>query len=240
MKTYQDKHVLVSGASRGVGLEIAKHFLQQGATVIGLSRGASTYKHANYIHFSVDLGDPEAIVECFRTKISKHVKRLDIVVNNAAVLTSQYAMILPIKNAKEMVNTNLLGVFFVSREAAKLMRGKEPGRIINIGSMATSLEPMGDSLYAATKAGVHTLANVMAKEFSSLNITCNTLAISAIETDMLRSHTPQAQTKIKDIISRMPIPRIAKPDDVLNVIDFFASERSSYITAQIIYLGGIN
>lgn len=240
MKTYQDKHVLVSGASRGVGLEIAKHFLQQGATVIGLSRGASTYKHANYIHFSVDLGDPEAIVECFRTKISKHFKRLDIVVNNAAVLTSQYAMILPIKNAKEMVNTNLLGVFFVSREAAKLMRGKDPGRIINIGSMATSLEPMGDSLYAATKAGVHTLANVMAKEFSSLNITCNTLAISAIETDMLRSHTPQAQTKIKDIISRMPIPRIAKPDDVLNVIDFFASERSSYITAQIIYLGGIN
>lgn len=237
---YADKIVIVTGASRGVGLEVTKHFINYGATVLGLSKGASPHQHEKYHHFSVDLGDPEAISNCFRKEIGKQFKRIDIVINNAAVMTSQYAMIMPIKNAVDMVHVNLLGVFFVSREAAKLMRGKEPGRIINIGSMASSLEPIGDSVYAATKAGISSLANVLAKELSPMNVTCNTLAITAIETDMLNSHSANAQVKIKEIINNLPIPRMATADDILNVIDFFAADRSSYITAQTIYLGGIN
>ncbi len=237
---YKDKVVLVTGASRGVGLEITKHFIKNGATVIGLSRGVSEFTHEHYKHFSVDIGNPESIANCFRKEIGKQFKRIDIVINNAAVMTSQYSMIMPIKNAMDMVNVNLLGVFFVSREASKLMRGKEQGRIINVGSMASSLEPIGDAIYAATKAGISSLANVMAKELSSMNITCNTLAITAIETDMLNSHSAVAQVKIKEIINNLPIPRMATVDDILNVIDFFAADRSSYITAQTIYLGGIN
>ena len=237
---YKDKIVLVTGSSRGVGFEITKHFLNNNASVIGLSKGNHHFEHERYTHFSVDLGDPEAIVNCFRKEIGKKFRKIDIVVNNAAVLTSQYSMIMPIKNAMDMVNINLLGVFFVSREAAKLMRNPDAGRIINIGSMASSLEPIGDSIYAACKAGVSTLANVMAKEFSSMNVTCNTIAITAIETDMLNQHSSTAQVKIKEIISNLPIPRIATADDIFNVVDFFASERSSYITAQTIYLGGIN
>ena len=95
-------------------------------------------------------------------------------------------------------------------------------------------------MYAATKSAISTLANVMAKELSSMNITCNTVAITAIETDMLNSHSDIAKEKIRDIINSLPIPRIATVDDVTNVIDFFASEKSSYITGQTIYLGGIN
>jgi 3-oxoacyl-[acyl-carrier protein] reductase len=238
---YKNKVVLITGASRGVGLLIAEYFLKNGATVVGLSRGEnSNLKHNNYFHFSVDLGTPDNISSCFRKEISKQFKTIDILINNAAVMTSQYAMIMPIKNAVDMINTNLLGVFIVSREASKLMRSKSHSRIINIGSMASSLEPMGDSIYAATKAGIISLANVMAKEFSSMNITCNTLAITAIDTDMLRSHNDTAQDKIKEIIAAMPVPRFADIDDILNVIDFFASDRSSYVTAQTIYLGGIN
>jgi 3-oxoacyl-[acyl-carrier protein] reductase len=237
---YKDKVVLVTGSSRGVGLEITKHFINNNATVIGLSRNKSAFEHERFRQFSVDIGDPESISNCFKKEIMKQFKRIDIVINNAAVMTSQYSMIMPVKNAVDMVNVNLLGVFFISREASKLMRGKEPGRIINIGSMASSLEPIGDSIYAATKAGISSLANVMAKELSSLNITCNTVAITAIETDMLNSHSATAQVKIKEIIANLPIPRMATADDILNVIDFFAADRSSYITAQTIYLGGIN
>lgn len=237
---YQGKVVLVTGASRGVGLEIACHFIGLGANVIGISRGKGNIEDINYKHYSIDLSDPDSIVSCFKNHISKDFKRIDIVVNNAAVMTSQYSMIMPIKNAVDMVNINLLAVFFVSREAAKLMRNKEPGRIINIGSMAVSLEPAGDSIYAACKAGINKLANIMAKEFSNYNITCNTVSISAIETDMLFQHSDVGQLKIKEIIKKLPIPRNAVVDDVLNVIDFFASDRSSYITAQTIYLGGIN
>ena len=162
---------------------------------------------------------------------------IDIVVNNAAVLTSQYAMIMPPGAAQAMVNVNLLAPFLVSREAAKMMRKTKWGRIINIGSMAASLEPIGDSMYAATKARLSTLTNVMAKEFGSMNVTCNTLAITAIDTDML-SQVPR--DKVEAIIAGLPIPRFAKPDDILNIIDFFASERSSYITAQTIFMGGVN
>lgn len=237
---YKGKIVVVTGASRGVGFEITKHFIRNGATVLGLSRGESSFTDKNYKHFSVDIGDPESITNCFKKEIGRQFKVIDIVINNAAVMTSQYSMIMPVKNALEMVKVNLLGVFFVSREAAKLMRGKEHGRIINIGSMASSLEPIGDSVYAATKAGISSLANVMAKELSSMNITCNTLAITAIETDMLNSHSLTAQVKIKEIINSLPIPRMASADDILNVIDFFAADRSSYVTAQTIYLGGIN
>lgn len=237
---YSNKIVLVSGASRGIGLEITKHFMMNGATVIGLSRGLTKFQHEQYHHFCVDIGDPKLITNFFKKEIGKKFKRIDIVINNAAVMTSQYSMIMPIKNAVDMVNVNLLGVFFISREAAKLMRGKEQGRIINIGSMASSIEPIGDSIYAATKAGISSLANVMAKELSSMNITCNTVAITAFETDMLKSHTDSAKEKIKKIVNGLPIPRMAIADDILNVIDFFASDRSSYVTAQTIYLGGIN
>ena len=236
---YSNKTVLVTGASRGVGYEIVQYFLRNNAEVIGFSRGNSTIEHNEYHHYSVDLADASDIAKTFKL-VAKQFKTIDILINNAAVLTSQYSLIMPIKNAVDMVNINLLGAFFVSRESAKLMRKSEYGRIINISSMAVSLEPSGDSIYAATKAGIQTLANVMAKEYSSMNITCNTFAISAIETDMLRQHTPAAQEKIKGIIHDLPIPRMAKIDDILNVIDFFCSARSSYISGQMLYLGGLN
>ena len=237
---YKQKVVLITGSSRGVGLELTKHFIKNGATVIGMSKGISTFKDNRYEHYSVDIGNPDSISECFKKNIRNTVNKIDIVINNAAVLTAQFSMIMPKKSVLDMVNVNLLGVFFVSREASKLMRNNEQGRIINIGSMASSLEPIGDSIYAATKAGIISLANVMAKEFSKMNVTCNTLAITAIGTDMLNSHSASGQLKIKEIINNLPIPRMANYDDIINVIDFFASDRSSYITAQTIYLGGIN
>ena len=238
---YTNKIVLITGSSRGVGLELARHFINNNATVIGISRQPNkNLEHSNYHHYSLDLSNPQSISDCFRKEIGRDFKTIDIVINNAAVMTSQYSMIMPLKNMLDMVNVNLIAVFLVSREAAKLMRGKTPGRIINIGSMASSLEPVGDAIYAATKSAINTLANVMAKELSSMNITCNTVAITAIETDMLNSHSDIAKEKIRDIIKSLPVPRIATVDDVVNVIDFFASEKSSYITGQTIYLGGIN
>jgi 3-oxoacyl-[acyl-carrier protein] reductase len=139
--------------------------------------------------------------------------------------------------AKSMVDTNLLGAFLVSREAAKLMRKEKWGRIINISSMAVSLEPMGDTMYAACKAGLTVMGNIMAKEFAPFGITVNTLGISAIETDMLRQ---LPQDTIQGVITRLPLPRPAQPEDILNVIDFYVSDRSSYITAQCLYLGGVH
>lgn len=236
MKIYSGKCALVTGSRRGVGRLIAEHLLKNGARVIGFARGLATFEHPLYSHIQVDLGESSSIQAAFND-LKKLSSDLHIVVNNAAVLTSQYAMIMPPSAAKAMLNTNLLGPFMVSREASKLMRKTKWGRILNISSMAVSLEPIGDSMYAASKAGLVTLTNIMAKELSPMNITCNTLAVSAIKTDML-AQIPQE--KIAQIIATLPIPRFAEADDILNVVDFIASERSSYITAQTIYLGGIN
>lgn len=234
---YSSKTVLVTGSSRGVGKTIAEHFLNNGADkVIGFARGQGSIAHQNYLHFEVDVGSTDAVIQGFAA-LRQVSDSIQIVVNNAAVLTSQYSMIMPPAAAQSMVNVNLLGTFMVSREAAKMMRKRKWGRIINIGSMAASLEPVGDSIYAACKAGLSTLANVMAKEFASMNVTCNTLGINAIESDML-AQLPR--DKIDAIIAGLPVPRMSKADDILNIIDFFAAERSSQVTAQTVFLGGVN
>lgn len=236
MAAYSGRIVLVTGSSRGVGRLITEHFLEEGAHVIGVARGESDLEHQNYRHFQLDVSDAAAI-QVFFSSLRVEGTAVDIVVNNSAVLTSQYAMIMPASAAQAMVDVNLMAPFLISREAAKLMRKGKWGRIINIGSMAARLEPEGDSMYAACKAALSVLAAVMAKEFAAINVTCNTLAITAIETDMLRQ---LPRDKIDAVIARLPIPRYATPDDILNVVDFFASERSSYITAQTIFLGGVH
>lgn len=236
MALYSDKRVLVTGSSRGIGALLARHFLDHGAAVIGVARGDATLVHERYHHHAVDLSDADAVARLF-AGLRAGFGGLDIVVNNAAVLTSQYALIMPAAAARAMVETNLLAPFLVAREAGKLMRKAKWGRIINVSSMAVALEPEGDSVYAAAKAGLTTLSNVLAKEFAPFNVTCNTLGVTAIETDMLRQLPRQ---KIDAVIAQLPIPRYAQVEDIVNVIDFFASERSSYITAQTVYLGGVH
>lgn len=231
---YSDRVVVVTGARKGIGRMLADHFLAEGAQVIGMSRGDAAITHANYGHRSLDVGDNLAVRTAF-AGISRTHGRVDIVINNAGVLTSVHALLMPASRAEEMVRTNFLGSFYVACEAAKLMRKGKFGRIINIGSMASVLEPIGDSIYAATKAASMTLTGVLAKEFASYGITVNTLAVSALQTDMLQQIPPDTMAAV---LAELPLPRLATPDDVFNVVDFFASSESSHITSQTLFLGG--
>ncbi len=233
---YSGRVALVTGSRRGVGRLICEHLLEQGGVVLGFARGEASFTHQRYRHYQLDIANPEAVQNTF-VSVRREFPELHILINNAGTLTSQYSLIMAPSAAKAMLDTNLLGPFIVSREAAKLMRKARWGRIINISSMAVSLEPMGDSIYAACKAGLTTMGNIMAKEFAPFQVTVNTLAISAIATDML-SQLPQ--DKIQEIIRGLPIPRLALADDILNVIDFFTSKRSSCLTAQTLYLGGVH
>ena len=236
MGAYEGKIAVVTGARKGLGRAIAGHLLDQGARVLGLGREPAENAHPAYSHYRCDVRDAEAVRATFR-QIGRDVPALHLLVNNSGVLTSQHSILLAASSAEEMLMTNLLGPFLVSREAAKLMKRTPGGRIVHVGSMAAALEPSGDSIYAACKAGLETLANVLAKEYAGFGITSNTVAVTAIETDMLQK---LPRDVLDGIIARLPIPRYAVEDDVMNVIDFFASERSGYITAQTVYLGGLH
>jgi 3-oxoacyl-[acyl-carrier protein] reductase len=236
MDLFAGKVVVVTGARRGIGRIIAEHFLEEGAIVVGLARGDQTIHAANYTHIPADVSKPHDVQQAF-LRIGKEFSSVHIVVNNAGLFISQYAMILPAESARQMVETNLLGTFYVTREAAKLMRKAKYGRIINVGSVADRIEPIGSSIYAACKAAIDTMSAVLAKEMSAYNITCNTVGVTFIKTDMLEKFPPD---QIEAAVKALPIPRYATADDICHVIDFFASEKSGYITAQTLFLGGIH
>jgi 3-oxoacyl-[acyl-carrier protein] reductase len=215
---------------------LAEYLLEQGAQVIGISRGSATIIHPRYDHVSLDVGDDRAVRRAFLEMGRSH-RSVDIVINNAAVAVARYALLTSASDAEELVRTNLLGGLYVSREAAKLMRKSGGGRIINIGSMHSVLEPVGASVYAATKTALMTLAAVFAKEFAGYGITVNTLGVTALQTDMLDQISREF---VDGLVASLPIPRLATPEDIFNVVDFFASPASGYITAQTVFLGGIH
>lgn len=230
---YTGKTVLITGTSRGVGRHLAEYFIINGAIVHGMSR---TMEGPEELAWSkCDLFQPQSIIECMKN-FEYHGVSFDIIINNAAFLTSQYAVKMKAEDAEAMVMIDFLAPFLISREAARISK-RDGGRIINISSMAVALEPMGDSVYAACKAGLNKMSNILAKELQMFQFTVNTLAISAIETDMLKQLNRE---KVDKVVAGLPIPRYATMDDITNVIDFFCSPKSSYITAQTIYLGGVH
>lgn len=236
MSRYADKVAVVTGARRGIGRSVAEHFLREGATVIGLARGESTIADSRYTHLQVDIAKPEEVQQTF-AEIGRRFPRIHIVVNNAGVFASHYAMLMPMARAQEMVDTNILGTFAVWREAVKIMRRMRYGRIINIGSIAERIEPVGSSIYAATKAAVSAMSGVMAKELAAFNVTCNTVGVTFIDTEMLQQF-PKEQIDAQ--VKNLPIPRYATAEDICHVVDFFASDKSGYVTAQTIFLGGVH
>jgi 3-oxoacyl-[acyl-carrier protein] reductase len=227
--------VLITGASRGIGRFLAEHFLAGDFAVIGLSRSAiSTIDAPNYTHFEADIADEKAIVRTF-AKIRETFGRLDIAINNAAIHKTTRMLMTSYADAKTAFDVNVIGTLIVSREAAKLMMRRRWGRIICFSSMGVRHEPVGASVYAASKAAVTTLTRVMAKEFFPYGITCNVVAPAAVDTEMMAEVDPSA---VQDLLSRNAIPTIGSRDDVGNVIDWLIRRESQSITGQVIYLGG--
>lgn len=227
--------VLVTGTSKGIGRYLAEHFINRGDIVYGCSRSNASVQHSHYTHFKTDVTD-EAAVRAIVQSIRKTHGRLDILINNAGVAAMNLALLTPTETVEKILKVNVLGTFIVCREAARLMQRNRYGRIVNLGSVAVPMRIEGEAAYAASKSAVVTLSHILARELAPFNITVNVVAPTPTDTDLLKGIPAE---KIDDIVGRQAIKRLGRCEDVAYAIDFFVGRQSSYITGQILYLGGV-
>lgn len=234
MTDKQKKVMLITGSRKGIGKYLSEYYALKGYFVVGCSRKEADWQLPNYKHYIVDVCI-ESQVKKMITEIRRGFGRLDVLINNAGIATMNHTILMPKDSAEKILNINLLGVFLMCREAAKVMRRNRYGRIINFSTVAVPMNIEGEAMYAASKAGVEKFSKIFAKELSDFGITCNVVGPSPIYTDLIMS---VPEKKIKNIIGKLAIKRIGRFEDVSNVIDFFIKPESSYITGQIVYLGG--
>ena len=230
------KTIVITGTRKGIGKEMAKHYLAEGWQVVGCSRGEGSIKHAHYQHFALDVGDEDAVIAMARTIKASH-GQVDALLNNAGIASMNHALLTPASTVNRILQTNVVGTFLFCREMAKLMRRTRNSRIINFTTVAHPLNLEGEAISAASKAAVESLTRILARELAELNITVNAIGPTPIATDLIRG-VPRA--KMDALLARQAVRRMGEVRDVINAVDFYLREESDFITGQVLYLGGIN
>jgi 3-oxoacyl-[acyl-carrier protein] reductase len=228
------RRVVITGATRGLGLTLAQHFLEAGDEVIGCGRTPATLFHPNYTHRCVDVTISDEVDEFFE-ELSQRGGKIDALINNAGIASMNALALTPFETARRIVDTNLLGPFTFTRSALRLMRGSRAARIVNFTSVAVPLCLEGEAIYAASKSAVETLTRIAARELAPFGITCNAIGPSPIQTGLVAG---VPKHKLQAMIDAQAVRRWAVPADVINVVDFFLRPESGMVTGQVIYLGG--
>ena len=228
--------IVITGTSRGIGKALAKHFLDKNDTVIGCSRGEASITHQNYKHFSLKVDDESAVVSMIR-QIRREFGRIDVLLNNAGIASMNHFLTTSATTVSKIFDTNFLGTFIFSREVSKVMMKQKNGRIVNFTTVAKPLNLDGEAIYASSKAAIESLTKISAKELASFNITVNAIGPAPIKTDLIKAVPKE---KMDDLLEKQAIKRFGEFEDIINVVDFFCKKESDFITAQVIYLGGVS
>lgn len=228
--------VLITGTRKGIGSFLRNYFLESGYIVIGCSRRTIDFSHPNYRHYNVDVGNEDEVIKMVKDVV-RQFKKIDILINNAGAASMNHFLLTPSATAKRLLETNFMGTFNFCREVAKIMTRQKTGRIINFSTVAVPLNLEGELAYSSSKAAVEQLTKVLASELGSSGVTVNCIGPTPIDTDLIRN---VPSNKINQLLQRQSIKRIGKYEDVLNVVLFYISSNSDFVTGQIVYLGGVN
>ncbi|MBI4548585.1 MAG: 3-oxoacyl-[acyl-carrier-protein] reductase [Ignavibacteriae bacterium] len=244
MKTLNDKIALVTGGSRGIGRAIALILASAGAHVVITYRNSSREAQAvveeikkkgqESVAFQADvsvLKQSEEVVE----KITSQFKRIDVLVNNAGITKDGLLMRISESDWDAVIDTNLKGVFNMTKATLRPMLGQRSGKVINMTSIVGLTGNAGQTNYAASKAGIIGFTKSLAKEVGSRNIQVNAVAPGYVETDMTAQLTDEQR---KLLIDQIPLRRTAKPEEIAHVVKFLASPEADYITGQVICVDG--
>ncbi|WP_395776874.1 SDR family NAD(P)-dependent oxidoreductase [Aquidulcibacter sp.] len=223
--------IVVTGASRGLGLHIAQRARATGFKVIGISRsGEST---DGFEILKCDIADCDSI-KAVAKEITKS-EQVWGVVNAAGVAAMNLAMTTPSATVNKVVSINLLGSIYVAQAFAKHFVRNQEGRLINFSTIAVPLGLSGESVYVASKAGVEGFSRTFAREMSEHNVTVNCIAPGPIDTDLI-AKVPSAA--IDKIVAQQVIKRKGTPEDIWSVASFLLSDQANMVSGQVINVGG--
>ncbi|MDA8159052.1 MAG: 3-oxoacyl-[acyl-carrier-protein] reductase [Deltaproteobacteria bacterium] len=237
------KTAVVTGGSSGIGLSISKVLLNAGARVVIIDidekRFISVQDEIKKISpefdfYEADIKNSEKISEIIQKIIYKESK-IDILVNNAGIVKDGLLIRMSDEDWLDVINVNLNGMFYITKNVLKHMVKAKSGRIISIASVIGEIGNTGQANYAASKAGIIALTKSIAKEYAARGIIANAIAPGFIKTVM----TDKLPEDIKDAIKKsIPLNKIAEPEEIANAVLFLCSELSAYITGSVLNVNG--
>ena len=240
-KPLAGKVALVTGGTRGIGLAVARSLADDGASVVVSGRDPARLESAakeleglgtSALAVAADAAkreDADRLVETAKERFG----RIDVLVNNAGITRDQLLVRMKDDDWDEVLDTNLRGVFLMTRAVGKVMMRQKSGRIVNISSTAGAMGNPGQVNYSAAKAGVIGLTKASARELAHWNILVNAVAPGLIETDMAAAIPAEAR---EALMQQVPLKRIGTAKEVAEVVRFLAGEGGGYITGQVIHV----
>ena len=232
------KNVLVTGCSRGIGLAIAKKLIDEGYFVVGTSRSkidlVNLLGSDNCLHQAVDVSNEDDISSMIES-LTKQDIQIHCLVNNAGITKDQLFMRMNSDDWNSVINTNLNGVFYLTKSLIKSMVKSKYGRIVNISSVAGLMGNAGQVNYASSKAALSGFTKSLAKELASRNITVNNVCPGFIESDMTKE---LSDAQIENALQQIPLQRFGTAEEVAALVAYLLSDAANYITGQELSIDG--
>lgn len=224
--------IVVTGASRGLGAAICARLIESGHQVFGIARDVSALTFEGQ---SCDVSDYKAVKAVAR-QLRRDKAEVHGVINAAGIASMNLAVTTPASTTEKILGVNLAGTIYCCQLFAPLMLRRKAGSFINFSTIAVALGLKGESVYAASKAGVEGFSRAFAREMADFHINVNCIAPGPIKTDLLKGVTDE---QIDDIVQQQVIPRRFVPDDVCDLVELLLDAKSSSLSGQVLAVGGV-